>query len=197
MVLWIIHRHQPLVDPIAPIQMRSDILGLAAEIASLYGEIHPEENRFEPYQSASDGLSLQRESLLLRLRDLESGLRDRGTDSRICLDLESWMAGNLRQESSTDDHINGYLNDIHDWMLHLDKAEATTVDRLRIDPNSGPGLPVISFEAQGHPVELGRLLLSVPGRAGQWRLEEFDLIQTDSHHLWWMRGSFLYFDVEI
>lgn len=130
---------------------------------------------------------LQREALLLRLRDMQSGLSQSGAEVNLAGELENWIQGGLDQ--GTQYSVSQYITNLVDWLERLqENPGACAVHRLSLHPDTRGTLPSVAFEFSGNPMEVGRQLLSLRSDRIPWRIREMDILREDSRG-WWIRGS--------
>lgn len=132
---------------------------------------------------------LQREALLLRLREQESILAASGVDVSLTADLEAWLAG--RPELDTGAVVAGYLGEVLAWLEDVcDPNASTRLQRLAIHPDRWSEFPSLAFEWSGDPAVMGAGLHAMGLSHGHWQLREMDLYRSGRGQAWWMRGSY-------
>lgn len=182
--------------PPVPLAASADLRALLSDMESLYAEAGRLYTRAGVTAAEQTGAPavLQREDLLLRLRDLERELALEGAEIRVSLDLESWLASGSLSEPGTEDEasLSAYLQGLMNWMTMAGEGRFPGLSRASLIPGSGSAYPALSFEAGEQAVKLGRILRDFPANAEGWELMEFDLARTADPGAWWMRGSFLY-----
>ncbi|MEX0326545.1 MAG: hypothetical protein AB3N33_10720 [Puniceicoccaceae bacterium] len=131
---------------------------------------------------------IERESLLLQLKDVQSGLIRPGIRMQIAEDLERWLEGGQSIQSQYS--ISQYIGNLIDWLQLLGQGTGRfSVESLSLHPDTEGTLPSLAFEFSGNPIDVGRTLLTLESGRIPWRLKEIDLIREEGGGSWWIRGS--------
>ena len=133
-------------------------------------------------------LLLLRESLILRLRDVETNLTRKGVEMEIVDDLQGFLASLQGAEQAA--VINNYLSGLLEWLGQFAKENmGCRIDRLAMHPGIAADLPSIAFELSGDPLAMGRRLSESNTSGSLWSLDEMDIFLPRGEQGGWMRGS--------
>lgn len=135
---------------------------------------------------------LQREGWLLELRDAEKELLSNGTESRITMDLQAWLASGARpvRNDLRGRLLGGYLTGLLAWCRGFrENGTGLSLERMALHPGTVSGYPELSFEMSGEPAQLGALIWNHLVEYPEWRLGSLDLASGGGAAGWWLRGS--------
>ncbi|MEX0331319.1 MAG: hypothetical protein AB3N64_07860 [Puniceicoccaceae bacterium] len=131
---------------------------------------------------------IERESLLLQLKDIEEELYRPDIEMQVADDLELWLKGD--RQSQSEYSITQYIRILIDWLqLVVQESEKFSLEKVSLYPDPSGRLPLLAFEFSGNPIAIGRTLLSLPSDRMLWKLGEMDMIQEEGGQAWWIRGS--------
>ncbi|MGA1204203.1 MAG: hypothetical protein ACO3ZW_00110 [Opitutales bacterium] len=138
-------------------------------------------------KGTGEDLLVRREELLLKLKDIEEVLGERGGEFSLAEDLQAYLA--VAENSGNPATINAYLDGLIKWMEpHVELDSLSRLQKLAIYPGTNATLPLFSFELGGDPRVMGSLLLESSSLSPGWALQEMDLVLSGG---WdgWIRGS--------
>ena len=137
---------------------------------------------------SNDADLLERESLILQLKEAEDSLSLKGSQIELVDDLKKWGAAkDLRVGRS---QIGEYLINLLKWVSpFLEDSPPCILQRLVLYPDTRSQSPSLAFELAGEPSSMGRSLLSFERNIPVWQLNELDIFRPGENENWWMRGS--------
>ncbi len=149
----------------------------------------------EPADGAGSAALLRREEALLRLRAVEERLHARGVEARLTRELRGWVgtrshgAGRAVSEAA----CAAYLAGLAEWLEPFagDSPEGPRLERAGLLPGNS-AFPLLHFEMDGEPVQLGQRLLRLWENGRPWRLEELELVRLPATPAWWLQGSWCF-----
>jgi hypothetical protein len=173
-----------------------DLLELAMQLRDAWIEtIDPAMELADAGSRKDVGTVLEREQLMLQLRDVQEVLSSLETEVRIAGELDAWLtssSGDL-QETGGRSTVLPYMAGLLGWLRpFLEPDGGVVMERSFLVPESNSAYPSLSFELKGDPHQLGSCLLEYEERFGGWRLSELELNRDGDSSSWWLRGSYAF-----
>jgi hypothetical protein len=207
MILWIIlllsqavtlwlSRAGPSRAVVPDDAMAAELVSLASTTLEAWRELMPNPQQPGPadYLTPQQEI-LQREALMLELRDTEKVLFDREVEINLTDDLQQWISVSAGNGSLNDRGLllRQYIGNLNKWLSRFtDEAGPCTLNRLNLHPAGQSDFPAIAFEMSGSPPLMGRGLLALEQIGSAWKLQEMDLLRPGEALEWWLRGSFVF-----
>lgn len=190
-LLFLLRKTPADPEPLIP----ETLLELARETNEAWPRLpSPEDPVRAKGASTSGDPLLERESWLLRLRELERAVSDRVPEIHLHADLKQWfaMSRDPAPEAGGTAAVADYLRSLHALVAASEASPATDLQRILLEPPTRSAYPQLSIEMKGNGPGLLEQLEAMRQAAPGWRVDRLELIAEANQAAWWMQGRWVF-----